>query len=492
MKKTMCLSSMLLLSQSLFAGVSPADGQFAVLKPQYSCEVNVPKGRSSAQIYFSKDCQTAYVLPSLNMRKTVLKPYVTADAGICNRYTQVVNSLNKVDAKIEKLDETIEKLQESYANANSDSDRRVLKEKLDYFQGAKESLVKERNVALDPLYNTSALRAQVRVESDIMDEVAAFQTENLNAVSSAERVFPVRFAPAQTIDSLLAISSKDAKGYLGRSVLKIDFPGTRYIPTKEEKDYYSPQTTLINMNGSMSGVVDISAVSYCSALAKRKDLNPTDEEDLVSLFHSAVALNYDYQVRVQAGVRLHMKSTLEMRDFLSRIQERIVNTAFSRDQFLGAMVEGGVLNNLIIDIDDQGQEVDLSKIVFSENGDGESENLNPMAPLIGKFIKMHLDRIEEKLEKHGLLKSVTEARAKEIQAQTRQEVGGYRTICKSSSSWFSSHKSCRQEPVYVTVNYPGVSELLKLNSDTSKIEDEVTFETHQTTTVRHSSTFGKR
>lgn len=497
MKKEFIVSMLLLSFSNLGAqelpGHTPADGQFAVLKPQYSCEVNVPAGRSSAQVYFSKDCQTAYILPSLNMKKTILKPYFTADTGICQRFAQVKNSLSGIEAKINSLDEKIANTEAKLEDAEDEAVIKMLKDKITFFKSQKDTLTSEQQTRLDPYYDAAAVRTQIRVESDAMDEVAAFQAANLANVNASSKVYPVRFAPAQTTLGVLAISSMDTSKYRGRSVLKVTFPGVKYIPKKEDEGQFEPDATLINMNGSMSGIVDLSAVTYCSVIESRNTKVSTDEKDLIDIFNSAVALNYDFQVKVQAGVRVHMKSTLETRDFLSRMQDRVTNTAFTRAELIGTMVSGGVLNNLEIQLDDKGSQYDLAQIIFGNPSEDADDTKSLIAPLISKFIKSHLDRMESKLEQLGVLTTISEVRAKEIKASTTTEIGGYNSICSSSSSWFGLKKrqSCHSEPVYVQVNHDGISDLLKLNADNSSITDEMTIESNETTLVRHTSTFGK-
>lgn len=493
--KTKILVSTMLLNFSVAGAqeITPVSGQFAVLKPNLSCEITVPQGRSSSQVYFSKDCQTAYVLPSLNMKKTILKPYFIADTGICNRYEQVKKSLAGIESKITKLESQIAKLENQYVTEDDSAALEVLAKKMAYLKKQKEDFITEQDTRLNPFYDTAAVRTQIRVESDLMDEVAAFQAANIANVSNGAKVYPTRFVPAQITSGILAITATDPTGYRGRSVLKASFPGTKFIPTKEESEFYEKNSVLINMNGSLSGIVDLSAVTYCAALNENDQSLSTNEQNLRDAFTAAVALNYDYQVKVQAGIRIHMKSSLETRDFLSQIQNKVVNSAFERNEFFGALVEGGLMDNLDIQLDDKGEQYNLSEVIFGATDEEADDTKSMIAPLIGKFIKTHLDKMENKLEQLGVLKKIDAARVKEIKAGTTTETAGYNTICSSKSSWFgmSRKTSCRTEPIYVQVNHDGISTLLEQNVDNSKIESEVTVETNQTILVRHSSTFGK-
>lgn len=486
MKSSLILSAVLLMSQGAFA---EAEGQFAVLKPDFACTVNPPKGSSSSQVYFSKDCQTAYVLPSLNMKKTVLKPYYTADSGICNRYEQTIESMSEIETEVRKIRKVISDLRVKMSLTTDESQMRSLQDSITYFNQSITELKREKDTALAPFYNTPAMRAQVRVESDIMDEVAAFQLANLNSVSLGKNIYPTRFAPAQITDALLAISAVD--GLDAKSVLKVDFPATRYIPSAQEKNDYPVGSTLLNMNGSMSGVVDLSAVSYCRALASTNQQFNSEMEKMVEIFKTAVALNADFKVKVQAGVKLHMKSTINAKDFLNEMNKKVVDTLYTRDVFYGALVSGGLMNTLTIDVDDKGSEIDLAKVIFSEDSDSTIENLNPIVPLINKFISNHLKMVENKLISLNVLTLLSEEQFTEKKAATTTEISHYESICSSSRSWFKKTTSCSLQPVYMQVNHNGISQAIGQISDDSNIENEVTFETNQTTTVRHTSTFGK-
>jgi hypothetical protein len=505
--KTELITSALLLGLASIGTLSaadslpprtPAEGQFAVLKPLSACGISVPSGRSSSQVYYSKDCQTAYILPSLNMKKTILDPYFTADTGICARYEQVVNSLSNIDEEVKQLQSYITKLNQDYSNTDDPAVLKVISDKMSYFKKEQDFLKNQQEIALNPFYETAALRTQIRIESDIMDEVAAFQAANLTNVINGIKIFPTSIAPAQLNNGLLVISQKGVDANKGHSVLNIDFPGTLYIPAEAERSFYKNSASLINMNGSMSGIVDLSAVTFCSAL-KKQNLNldnGIDTEKLKNIFNSAVALNYDYQVRVEVGTKVHMKSTLDVRDFLSRIQSKVVNTAFTRDELFGTMTEGGVLNNLVIELDGKGgEQVDLAKKVLSSNeAENKDDSYTMIASLISKFTNAHLERLEAKLEKLGVLKVVDEAHARDVKARTTLDKTGYKSICNTSSSWFGFSRSttCHNEPVYEEISHDGISTLLSTNVDNENITDEVTFETNTVTNVRHTSTFGRK
>jgi hypothetical protein len=113
--------------------------------------------------------------------------------------------------------------------------------------------------------------------------------------------------------------------------------------------------------------------------------------------------------------------------------------------------------------------------------------------LIGKFISEYMDIVDSKLTKLNLLEKIPEQKAKEIAASTSSEVGGYQTTCKSKSSWFSGTKTkCNTTPIYVKVNHAGISNFIKNITDTSTLKNEVIFESNQTTTVKHNSTFSAK
>lgn len=494
MKRSLILSSVLMLGNVVHSEAVEAVGQFAVLKPDYACTVNVPKGRSSSQVYFSKDCQTAYVLPSLNMRKTIIKPYFTADYGICNRYNQTIESLDSVDDQKKSVKATIKSLQAKYAAADDSGTQESLKIRLDYFKNALADLDRESEMVLRPFAKTAALRAQIRVESDMMEELSAFQAINIDApVGNVNGIiYPVRFAPAQIESSLLAISAVDKSEIGHQSVLKIDFPGTRYVPSALDKGDYPSDATLINMNGSMSGIVDISAMTYCSALKKASEEFSNQEDKMVEIFNSAVALNNEFQVKVQAGVKVKMISEIKTEDFLNKVERSVRNELYTRDVFQAAMISGKILNDLKIQVDDKGVELDLAKVIFTDELDSNLENLNPIVPLINKFISNHLKLVESKLKSLGLLAELTKDEFVEKQAAITSELHHYESICSSKRSLFKKSTSCSLQPVYMQVVHSGFSRARSEVQDSSVVSQTMTFETNQTTTVKHTSTFGRK
>lgn len=496
MKTELIISTLFLFNLStLEAAGLPIEGQFATLKPHGNCDVIQPTdGKSHNSIYFSKDCSTAYVLPSLNMKKFIFTPYMTADTGICQRLAQVQESLKGIDAKVVALDDLISKTQVKIESNDDPAKKAFLEEKVVFFKNQKNTILKEKTTMLDPFYDTRALRTQIRVESDIMDEVAAYQQANLKPGSDASKIYPTRFSPAIIDDSILEISLQDKKGIQGRTVLNVDFPGVAYFRSEnEEKNLFNKNATLLEMNGSMSGIVDLSAVTFCSALTDPSKLVPNDVKALTSIFESAVALNLQYKVRVQSGIKVSLNSSISTHDFLNKFSDKITKTVYSRSEILGTLIEGDVINSLDIQLDDKGSSVELGKLLTTEDEKNVSE-ANVVAPLISKFIKTYLDQVEAKLENLGLINVISDARAKEIAATTTTEVGSVTTICSTKSSWFGFSKStsCHATPIFVQVNHDGVSNLIRSNTDSSTIENHMNLETNQTTYIRHSSTFGKK
>ena len=490
MKKELILLTLVNLSSPIFAQTGPADGQFPVLKPRNACEVIVPSGKNRSQVYFSQDCQTAYILPSTKMAKTVLKPYLLVDNRICNEYSDTFEMLREMKPAMKELRTYIFELNKQLKDLSDENTMRITSEKIKYFSSQLEVLEKNKKDSLSRFSNIHAVRAQIRVETDIMSEVSAFQEANKGIVGTNGSVVPTRFVPAHITKSILAISPKDNEiEPEGRSTLKVSFPGIKYNPQENEKNEFDGDAHLVEMNGSMSGVVDLSATTYCSNVFNQKMSYLDQDQNLKTIFDSAVAINMAYQVPVQAGIRLFMNYHLSTKDFLASMRSNIVNTVYSRDEFFGQMIEGDVLNGLEIQVDDKGLEFDLSQILLGQGEEDAEKEVGTLGLLIGKFITEYMDAVESKLTKLNLLEKVPAEKAKEIAARTSSEIGGYQTTCKSKSNWFKSSKSCNTSPIYVTVNHAGISNFLKNVTDTSTISNKVIFESNQTTTVKHNSTF---
>lgn len=491
MKKVLILSSIVSLTSALYADPGPADGQFPVLKPRKACEVVVPTGKSRSQVYFSQDCQTAYILPSTNMAKTILRPYRLVDSRICNDYADTFTTMIEMAPAIKELTKYIDELSKQLVDLTDENSIRITKDKIEYFINQRSILEKKKSHLMARFSNTPAIRTQIRVESDSMSEVSAFQEANKGLLGANGLIYPIRFLPAHITKSVLAVSPKDSElEPEGRSTLKVSFPGIPHIPQGLEKDEYDKDALLLDMNGSMSGIVDLSAATYCSNIMNNNMSESNEEETLKRIFDSAVAINMDYQVPVQAGIRLYMKYDLSTKDFVTSMQSRIINTVYTRDEFFGQLVAGDVLNGLEIQIDDKGLAFDLSQILLGQGEEDAEKEAGTLHLLIGKFISEYMDTVDSKLTKLNLLEKIPEQKAKEIAASTSNEIGGYQTICKSKSSWFGKkNKKCSTTPIYVKVNHAGISNYLKNITDTSTLKNEVIFESNQTTTVKHNSTF---
>lgn len=471
-------------------------GQFAVLKPKKSCEVVVPAGNNHNKVYFSEDCQTAYVLPSLKMVKTVIHPFRTADKGICLRYDMVVDSINKMQKTdlvvLESYNSSIEALSLKIKSEDNNEVRKILQNDLvsvtnqrDEYQQKSEARDKK---ALKRFSESNALRAKISLSSDIMSEVAQFRAANQN-LDNVNKLYPIRFVPVEISSSVLAISKKDlASDAANTTVLKVDFPGVRVASSDAS---YPSDATLLKMNGAMSGIVDLNAITYCEAASRSTSIADADtdnESDLKQIFDAAVQMNLDYKVKVQTGVKLFMKSSLKTIDLLERVQNTVTNTLYSRNEFLGVVVEGKVLNDLEIRIDDKGDKIDLTKFIFGNVDDEENEN-GPMSNLIQSFISKYFNAVESRLEKLGVYNKMDFAKAKEVAAKTSTEIARYESVCSTSRSWFKKTQSCSLQPVYVQINHDGISNILRSTVDNVDLGSTVNFEFDQTIELDHTSKF---
>src|SRR5437868_598283 len=110
--KNLFIGASLILSASA-AQADNVEGQFAVLKPEKSCKIVVPEGESSSQVYFSKDCSTAYILPPLEMKMEVTEPVYLAgaDDNLCKSIDEqsLINTqyASRIDALNKQIDKSI-------------------------------------------------------------------------------------------------------------------------------------------------------------------------------------------------------------------------------------------------------------------------------------------------------------------------------------------------------------------------------------------------
>lgn len=477
-KLTMGTMSILLgLAPVTHAGVE--DGQFAVLKTEKSCLIKTPEGLSESQVYFSKDCSTAYIMPPLKMKAQVSTPIFLAGANdkFCAAMDALAGSEVQYRNAIADLNRHIDKVYDQMDNATPEQ-RASLQLEADGMEKRINSYKTQITEIFKPYDTMSALRVQFTVTNDVMDSIKAFQAANAEVGPDEEKLYPVRFMPAQIAESVLAISNPDSDSYMGRTVLKANFPGFSVNP--KEGRTQDPNATHIQMNGSMSGIVDISTSVYCKNRDRSANLN--------ELLSHAIALNMNYDVKVQTGAKLFIDAKIETKNFLRNLSDVIQNGKYNHNEFMDTMVTGGLKNGIRIVVDDKGGDYDLNSLL---TGKEEDPNISPIIPLVSKVISNYVSRAEDKLEQLGVFTKTVPPHAKEVQPGVENVHVADKTVCSSSSSWFgivrSSH--CDTYPIYVPVDHDGLSRLADSVQDDSFIEEQVEFEINQTSTVQHTSTF---
>lgn len=479
--KTLLISTSLILGMSPLAHAAPEEGQFAVLKTEQSCDIKVPTGSklNKAQVYFSKDCSTAFVLPGENMQGELAEPIYLAgsDDNICNAfyeqnkvrgsYQERVNALN---IKIDSVASQRPKSEEDRKNLAFQL--RELKKQVAYYQSQITSLMSSYD-------NMAALRLHYSLSSNQMDAVLAFQTANMTEPAKEGSLYPVRFMPAQLEEGVLAISNPDALIYPGRAVIKANFPG--YSLDIRDKNAKDPNTTYVRMNGAISGIVDISASAYCSNKAK----NQTDAQ----IIGRSVALNYNYNVKVQAGKKLFVNASIQTKDFLKQISKGIVTGKFERREFTEGIIAGGLMNSVTISLDDKGAKTyGLTDLVMGKH---DQDDASPLALLVSKVLSNYVDHAEAKLEQLGVFVNDPDSKPREVAAGTEDQVAGTRRVCHSNSGFFGigASSSCSTQPIIVKVDRQGISTMADNIEDTSYIQEQIIFESNETTSVPKSSLF---
>lgn len=471
------LSGLLTLIQVSFPSTTFAEEQqFAVLKPSLACEVVYPN-TNSAPVYFSKDCRSAYVLPSNRMKMRIEEPIRLSGASdkICESLGRSELQIEKIDAIIFEHEKSIHELALRLQDAENEIERNKInarleeiKKTIDYYSQKRANIFKEFD-------SMPALRASIYLSVDTADEINSFKLVNSKNIDTDQLKYPVRFVPAHITDSVLYVSAADALDYKGRSVLKVSFPGR--VIEGGANNIYQIRTA---MNGSISGIVDISSTLYCKS--------KSNNETLKKIFASAVAYNLGYKVRAQAGINIQVDAKISTIDFLRNMQNEVVRGKWNRGEFVHTMITGGLKNSLQVKLDDMGEVQSLSDLLNA----GDEERPNLVAKLIGRVISDYLQNAQDKLESLQIIKRAENLRVNEVPPGSETVVSGYQTICHSSSSFFglSRSRSCHNQPIYVTVDRNGVSKLIEENADQSFVENTVRFESNQTVHVPHESTFG--
>lgn len=461
------------ISQNVMA----AEGQFPVLKTEKSCQLVVPEGLSSAQVYFSKDCSTAYVLPPKRMKMVVSKPVLLpgADDKFCVAMDKKLASIGAIREKIDSLNNAIFQILMSSESVHAANENKIK----DLRRQIRQQQLEIKNIA-KPYDSMPAMRAKISLANEVMESIRAFQEANRSAVSEGDSIYPVRFMPAHITDSVAAISNADPEAYAIRSVVKVDFPAESVAaPEGVTRD---ENTTYVAMNGGLSGVVDVSTAAYCS--------NKDSRASMEDVFANVIAVNLSYKVRVQVGVKVVATARIQTKDFLRNLENVIQKGKFTRGEFINDVIMGGLENSLHIMIDDKGEKYALSDLL---NNDETNSTKSLLAPLLSKFMTSYVQRAEDKLEQLGVFTKADPMRATEVPNGSEQVQTGTVRSCRSSSSWgglFSS-SSCSTAPIYVQVDHDGISRLAQDQRDDSYIQETISYETNETTTIQHTSEFAR-
>lgn len=457
-----------------------AQPQFAVLKTEQSCGINIPDTVKSSSYYFSKDCQTAYILPGRSIPVSVSRPILNIGAteAYCNEFANAYQRAKEKKNLIEQLENSIARLLEiDQSKISADEAKqlnnqiKIMNRQIAIYQDSIHKNMKEFD-------KTTALTAVITVGFDQTEQVKAFQEAN-NMVVSSELIYPTRFVPASISNGILAFSGKneDSK-VLGETITDIQFPGA----VAQNKDELKlSNTRYVKMNGELSGKISISSSAYCS----HKKLQPLAKD--TDILASAVAINAGYDVRVQAGAKISIAAKISTVDFLRSLENKVVNGKYTRNEFINHIVQGGLSSGLYIELDDNGETKSLDSMLVVTDED----NASPIATIAGKVVSDFITNSEDKLEQLGIVEKIDEVKAREIPAADVDVQTGIQQICSSSSSWFGlvRNRHCTSHPVFVKVSVDGISNVLKSNNDNSFIEQTVQYTSNETIKIAHNSSF---
>lgn len=470
----------LILGTSFIVGLSPlakansVDGQFAVLKSEKACDIIVPAGLSKSQVYFSKDCSTAFILPAQKIKAAISQPvYLTgSNDGVCAAYYAREKNLPLLDEKLNAINQRISEASDQ--KPRNEEEAKNIAFQIKNLKDLAAMYKKDLKEGFSQFDNMAALRVKFAVANDIMESVMAFQTANLTPGVTPGATYPIRIMPAQTGDSTLVVSNPEAELYSGRIVTRVNFPGFRVEPKQNLSD--DPNASYVAINGALSGIVDISASAYCTNL-KKGNL----QKEIIA---QSVSLNLYYDVKVQTGVKLYVNATLQTKEFLRQLSNVVLKSKYERRDFTTDLIRGGLQNSIVISMDDKGEATDLESLLLTSES-------SPVASLVSKVLSKYIDRVEDKLEQLGVFSKGEPQRAKEVSNGTEEQTVGYREVCHRKSGFFGigASSSCSRQPITILIDRAGFSELAQQQEDNSYITEEVVFESNKTNSILHSSTF---
>lgn len=446
-------------------------GQMPTLKPTACAySILVPEGLTN-RTYFSRDCKTVYITPREigNLRFSKALKVGSASPEICRAVQKRKIRLENLPEALDKADKKIEDLREKLESASPEMVARY-KDLITMYENDKINYKNELENGWAPFDTWPAARVQAFFETGLMQDVELFRKAN-------EKLSNVSIQPMPINSGTLYFTPANKNSVRYKGVLSIQVPGK----TIQNVNGQLPLSS-VEMNGGLSGLVELSVPMVCDIVANPADIENKD-------LSGSIVGNYYYTFYAEAGVKLQASAMIAAEDLGKIVNQDIQKAQFTRNELLNTVYNGNLMSHLMVSIDDGGHPVNKeTSVLFKENEDGKTLT----SILLGQVFAKYFEQIENKLIFNEYVSKMDVPAIKEVEPGEVTIPNGIVQVCSSQSALFGIIQSrhCRQQVVYKKVPVAGRSEGRNTTIDNQKLTFSFDVHEQQSIPVVHTMTFG--
>ncbi|MES2527017.1 MAG: hypothetical protein V4598_08005 [Bdellovibrionota bacterium] len=472
----------------------PTYGQesYPVLRPENcSQSIVVPKD-ANAQLYMSKDCRTAFILPRENavMKISSFRLGATVQENDCD------NALNnEKEVQVTKLSlSNYEKERVEY--------RRALARKLESASpdetsiNAFKMLIDETTKSItetrEDLNHLERRLPYSEYEGALMNvHMSLAQEADVNAYREANKESGIRFQAARISSGLLSfVLAKDDEEKTptgSASILDAKIAGLG----ADGKDRYKDSRHLI-INGGAGGYIKVAQPTICS-LIRRLDNRNFNPELLTAgkVTDAGFVASYLYDVPVTTKVDFKLMADTSSEDVRVAFKARAITGRTTQDTITRMVVDGKLANSLKIEFSDGGRTTSDLYENLKDDPRLNSDAGHLYSILFGHAMEKYDELVLKKLETMKLIQEITSTEITPIEGQEVIQDNVIRECKRGGRNVFGKRgdKKCKNVVYHTRVFVPGVANVDRVSEDNTAIKLNYDASTQETFTVKHSSSF---
>lgn len=385
----------------------PALGQesFPVLRPE-GCgtkSVKVPAG-ANAQYYLSKDCKTAYILPSelSPLRVSRFRIGQSVNEESCGEVIQMNKRVKSMFKRLEQLEVEHEALKASWEKR---LDRATVAE-MATLEEVKQSALSYSEKYMEKYKEILSLAQQREpygsMEGVVMNvNMSLGHGKNVMAYIDANKDLDMRFEAARISDGVLSFGTTTTNN----NRIKAESVIGAYIPglNANGKNSFSDSNHLL-MNGGLAGAITLSQPHVCNKL---RSLDPARfSPELLTkniLETSGFVANYTYTVPVTTNIDFTFKASTTPTGLYTEFNETITAGKFSRAHAADTIFKGKNSTQVKLTYKDGGVEYTAlnDSIARDERLNVEEENIFTL--LYAEGMEQFVDKVLRTMEQKNLI-----------------------------------------------------------------------------------------